>query len=330
MYNLINKYDIFLVDIYGVIWNGNSIIPHSLEALQEMKNQGKKVVILTNNTNLNESVETSYIKKGLIKNQHYDCLVSSGSVFKDSILENIVINPKNPTSKKVYIFGTKKKALFENTDYEIVATPEEASFVYISIPQLTIEEKANLNGKFADEIFTSKLPKEGEPDVYDSTNIEVFRPVIQDIFKRNPNLQVLVANPDKTAAEGDKISNEVHFVIRQGAIGDLCREFSDDVVEFGKPNVKCYDYTKKLIMKHFNLTEDELSNQKILMIGDTMETDILGAQNSTKNGFKVDSLLLKTGVAFNNQNGKTIEEQAKKLNMNMSTHILENLSINNE
>ena len=83
-------------------------------------------------------------------------------------------------------------------------------------------------------------------------------------------------------------------------------------------------------MKHFNLTEDELSNQKILMIGDTMETDILGAQNSTKNGFKVDSLLLKTGVAFNNQNGKTIEEQAKKLNMNMSTHILENLSINNE
>ena len=45
---LIVKYDIFFIDLWGVIHNGKKIFENAIEVLKNIKNQGKVIVLISN------------------------------------------------------------------------------------------------------------------------------------------------------------------------------------------------------------------------------------------------------------------------------------------
>ncbi|CAO5681004.1 MAG: Dihydroxyacetone phosphatase [Holosporales bacterium] len=89
-------------------------------------------------------------------------------------------------------------------------------------------------------------------------------------------LPVICANPDKQAAHGE------HTRYTAGYFANMIEEFSGTVHYIGKPFVSVYDH----VFETFHINP-----QDCVMIGDTLETDILGATNSG-----IDSVLVQTGV----------------------------------
>ena len=104
-----------------------------------------------------------------------------------------------------------------------------------------------------------------------------------------------------------------------GTIADLYDHMGGKVVILGKPSKKIYEESCKKI--------ENLDKSKIIAIGDSLDHDILGANN-----FNIDSVLISTGIhkgLFNNgsKNGLNEIKNSKKWNFS-PTYICENLVFN--
>lgn len=297
-----NNFDVFLFDAYGVLWDGSKLYDGVQETMEKLVKDGKTVVILSNATQTSEVAEDSYRRKGLVKGQHYGLMVTSGAACKDVLLKDGLEFRSGLKPKKVFQFGTPNSKLFEGTECKTVSSLEEAECVYISIPQFTEEQYARLSEKYADCLFESMLPKEGEPRKWDSTSIEPFKEGLELILSSGK--PVFGCNPDLRASEGVKgRPNEKNFVVRQGMIAEYLRSRRAEVVEFGKPYVGIYDFTFGLLEK----SGISVSNKsKICMIGDTLMTDGQGANNA---GVKF-VLCTETGVTADKviREGKNLED----------------------
>ena len=273
---MVEKFDVIVVDAYGVFNFGQGISLSVINTFKKWMEQGKKVYILSNTTAVNDSCIKSYEKKGVVRGIHYSDVMTSGQfAYEDIQLGNLPIE-----GKKYYVFGTAnfKKldpipAIFANSSYELVKDVDEADFIYCGIPQL--------------------IDNEGCP--YDSTDISDFEVQVRELVKSKKPM--LVANPDMTANEGGR------FVVRQGIIGKLYQEMGGNVVIYGKPDTRIYD----VLLERYCPT---VCKDKVLMIGDTLRTDIKGAQRAGICG----ALVIEGGVTEYEMKtqGLSLEEYIKK------------------
>ena len=211
----------------------------------------------------------------------------------------------------MYVHGKPNNALFSGENgkqnFEIVDNLDSADAVYLSIPQYTKEEIEKLPNKkeIEQDVKLSSLTKEGEPERWDSVSLEMFRPFLEECKKRN--LALLNANPDKFAPEKEKGTNPtvVNQVIRNGSLTEYYRQINGRVIECGKPDIEIFKMALNKILEDSSIlekSENRLNElKKAVMIGDTPETDILGAMNA-----KIDSILLvgtgNTSKKLNNMN----------------------------
>lgn len=288
----LQKYDIFLFDMYGVIWDGKMFFDGAKDVLKKLKNNNKIVYILSNTTAIGDQAKENLNKKLMEVDSkiggsiYYDDYITSGDVFRDAVLQENLDFKKKKKYKNVYIFGKKNESLFNNTVYELVDDLYDADFVYISVPQLSEKEYNLFNNK---KILKEAPNKNIEIRIWDSLSIDPFLLQLEEFKKRN--LPIVNANPDLVAAEVD-INGEINFVIRQGSIAEIYRNMFGEVVEFGKPNENIYNFTFEKIRKNIKKNIDK---ERIIMIGDTLRTDIKGANN-----VGIDSILLtETGITFN-------------------------------
>jgi len=114
-------------------------------------------------------------------------------------------------------------------------------------------------------------------DGIDQENPEMFSASLREIAMKN--LPFLCANPDHYAHEG----NPPRPVVRQGAIGHLLQSYGASVHYIGKPHPLVYE----IALQQFSVSPD-----RILMIGDTPETDIRGARRTNM----ATALVTNTGI----------------------------------
>ncbi len=254
------SFDGILLDAYGVFWGGNGIglLPDCKETMERLITKGKTIGILSNSTQLAKNEIEKLKAHGLIEGQHFHFLITSGEVAKRIFLDNDL---PFPTPKmKFYLFGaphpkfSSHQAIFQDTPFQETTDLEEADFIYISIP--------HINGK-------------------DQTDPLLFKEYI-DIFK-STKIPMVCANPDRFAHEG----NPPQAVVRQGSIAIIHEEQGGQVFYIGKPSDRMYSAAMKSFFQY------GISNpKKVLMVGDTPETDIRGARN-----FNIPSaLVIKTGI----------------------------------
>ena len=240
-----DRFDVFLVDAYGVFWDGSRLIPGAAETLAAQVALGKPVCILSNTS----MIQCSYHKEGLTKGIHYTDVITSGDIFYDTLKRDALPFPGH----KIYISGITESDICADTNFQIVPTLAEADLVYFGIPQLT-EAEVNQYPDLKDYFFKSHK-------VYDTTTITPIIPKLKQVY--DSGLPVVSTNPDLIVSQNGK------WVIRQGTLAQLFRDMGGQIYEYGKPYPDIYRYAfQKLGIN---------PSERIAMVGDTFRTDIKGA-----------------------------------------------------
>ncbi len=258
--NIITPYAGILLDAYGVFWGGNRVglLPGALDAMKQLVDMGKIVGILSNSTQLADKEIAKTQAHGLIEGVHYDFFLTSGTVTQRYLANQAL--PFDTPKKKYWILGqyeTLKSPhieIFAGSPYTETADIEEADFIYVITPQL---------------------------QGMDQTDPDVFQAQVQAIAQHK--LPMVCANPDRFAHEGVP----PRAVVRQGSIAKLYESLGGAVFYIGKPHSFIYSEALKCFSER-NVCE----HKQILMIGDTPETDIRGANTI---GI-ASALILKTGI----------------------------------
>lgn len=307
------QFDAFIFDAYGVFWSGKDFFQGSRETMQKLVEEGKEVCVLSNATQLPAKAEESYAKRGLIKGVHYHNLYTSGGFTREVLEKGELPEVDGKELKKYYTFGTPNKDLFKDTKYEEVNSPEKADFVYFSIASLS-EEEIKKFPEHKDDFRLSKFS--GDTKMYDCTVVDPFIPYLEK-FKAL-GLPVLNANPDHTAMEKAADRDKPEMVVRQGLLGQKYREMGGQVFEYGKPYKAIY--SKVLRDLHDKgISVAAADRHKIAMIGDSVFSDIKGAQNAKI----TPCLCTKTGVTAERlKEGRTIESLCKESGVDMKKIIL--------
>jgi HAD superfamily hydrolase (TIGR01459 family) len=122
---------------------------------------------------------------------------------------------------------------------------------------LTVSTTENLDG--ADFVLLTAYMDEGE-DLHQ----------YDDFLKKAQSLKLpfICANPDKEISNGPKLR------YCAGVIAEKYEKLGGTVYYYGKPHPAIYE-TAQQILKEQGI----IDKSKLLMIGDTLETDILGARN---------------------------------------------------
>ena len=105
-----------------------------------------------------------------------------------------------------------------------------------------------------------------------SDTADMYQPVLQACFERG--LPMLCANPDRIVHVEDQL------VICPGTFADTYEQMGGQVVYFGKPHRAVY-----------SLCLQAMGVQRVLAVGDAMQTDIAGAT-----GAGLDSVLVTSGI----------------------------------
>ena len=241
-----DRFNGILLDAYGVFWGGNDVglLPGSKEVMEKLVSCGTIVGILSNSTQLASKEIQKLHRHGLIQEQHFHFLVTSGEVTRSIFLDRQL--PFETPNNTFWLFGgihpkySSPQAIFQDSVYNETSNIDKADFIYISIPHIGGE---------------------------DQTDPELFRQELSDLKAKN--LPMVCANPDQFAHEG----NPPRAVVRQGSIALMYEEMGGEVFYIGKPSNNAYT----VAMKHFSKYKID-KPETILMVGDTPETDIRGAR----------------------------------------------------
>ena len=277
--SICQPYDGILLDAYGVFWGGNDIglLPGCKEVMERLVAKGKIIGILSNSTQLAKNEIEKLKKYGLALEIHFHSFITSATVAKQMYSQEQLLPFPTP-NKKFYLLGSlhprfsSHQAIFQDTAFTETTDLVQADFIYISIP--------HIHGK-------------------DQTDPSLFKELIQSI--KNTHLPIVCINPDHFAHEG----SPPKAVVRQGSIALLLEKEGRKIFYVGKPSKTMY----MAAMSSFS--ETGLSDpKKILMVGDTPETDIRGA----KNFGKPSALIVKSGIMADRiaQDEKSLQQLAAK------------------
>lgn len=279
-----SSFDGILLDAFGVFWQGGQVgpFPGAQETMENLVKQGKVVGVLSNSTQPAEKEKSKLLAFGFRETEHYHFYLTSGEIAKN-LFRKDQLSFATPR-KKYWLYGkphprfSSPHNLFLDTPYLATENLEEADFIYVGIPHL-----------------------EGE----DQTSPNVFR---EDVFKLScSGLTMVCANPDRFAHEGFPL----RAVVRQGSIAALYEEAGGTVFYIGKPAKQAYS-TALSFFSSFGVTDAS----RILMVGDTPETDIRGARQMNMPC----ALVTQTGIMSDRIQRDGLENVLQQLNVSDYPH----------
>ena len=161
-----DKFDVYFVDLWGVMHNGVQCYPSAIEVLEKLKEQNKKIVLISNAPRPSAVVKIFLETIGL-ESSCYDFLVTSGDITREYI-------SLNSSKKNFYHLGpTRDIDLFK--DLNVALTSKEE----------------------CDEIICTGLVSDEEEKLQDYK-------ILLDFFL-NKKIPLICANPDEVVARGEKI-----------------------------------------------------------------------------------------------------------------------------
>ncbi len=150
----INNYELFFIDIWGVIHNGLQIYKNSIEVLENLKKNDKKFVLLTNAPRPNSTVIDFLKKMGL--NKFYENVYTSGEASLKYLMENFL------NSKFYHIGPPRDFDLFKKFKQNKVDNISQADYFICTglfeNHQTNLDYYKNLLKKFSNKKFVCTNP----------------------------------------------------------------------------------------------------------------------------------------------------------------------------
>ena len=162
--SIIKNYDIFYIDLWGVVHNGITLHKNAIEALEKITKERKQYVLLTNAPRPNTAVK-SFLEKMGMNIEFREKVYSSGEAALTYIKKNL-------SDDKFYHLGpTKDFDLFLNFKKNKTMDIKESSYLLCT-------------GLFEEQVEDLKYYKE--------------------LFKEHINKKMICTNPDLIVDRGDK------------------------------------------------------------------------------------------------------------------------------
>ncbi len=142
LYELMDSYDGFIMDQWGVLHNGVAPYEGVIDTLNHLKQRKKQVVILSNSAKRSDD-NVERLKKLGIKPSLYQSVVSAGEVTWQGLKEQKDAPFKNLGKKCYLITRDNDRTLLNGLDIEVVEDVEEAQFILITSfdsPNKKVEE----------------------------------------------------------------------------------------------------------------------------------------------------------------------------------------------
>lgn len=282
--SLVENYDVFFLDVYGVLFDGTKMFDHTLMTMKYLKDHNKKIVIISNSTQTSYDAKVGYAKRGMFEEMHYDYVMTGGELLHQDLLhsKSKFSDTADNISIKCMFMGNSN--VFEGTYIKKVDSYDEADFVYVGIPRVSfgnvrIDDLFDENGNKVnienalDSDWATLRDSEGRQGTLE------YLHHLEACLKKNKTL--IVANPDIFAPGTLDSTSQRIQIFTQGSIGKYYEKMGGKVIYFGKPFPEIFESAKQ-----YTNQED-----KIVMLGDTPWTDISGANN-----VGIDSALVMTGV----------------------------------
>ena len=230
---LATKFDAFVLDVWGVLMDGATPYPGAKDCLQELRDAGKRIILLSNAPRRASSVAERLEFIGMDPSL-YDHILTSGEASRLALAERTDPGMAALGKSYFYIGPDRDQNLLQGLEYSCTENLDAADF-----------------------ILTTGV-------VDDSDKLDRYEPCLQ-IAKKN-NVPMICANPDNVVVRqnGDQ-------VICAGAIANRYQEIGGAAHYFGKPHQTFYETCLKQLKG--------IARNRILAVGDTLHTDIKGAQD---------------------------------------------------
>lgn len=123
--DILENYDGYIVDIWGVVHDGETLYPDVLRSLEVLRNQKKKVVFLSNAPRKSESVKER-LSKLKVTPDLYTSLVTSGDDAFEALTETYIPN----FGQKAFFLGEERdRPMLSAKGLKEVTSVEEADFI---------------------------------------------------------------------------------------------------------------------------------------------------------------------------------------------------------
>ncbi|MGR3836723.1 MAG: TIGR01459 family HAD-type hydrolase [Cognatishimia sp.] len=250
-----DRYDALFVDLWGCVHNGVTAFPEAVQALKDYRARGGIVVLVTNSPKPRKGVSEQLLSFN-VPPEAYDTIATSGDSARSAMFRGTV-------GQKVYFMGewTRDEDFFEPLN--LLDAP-----VDIEIVPLTEAEGIVCCGPH-------------DPMADPEVNRADF------LYAKQKGMKLLCANPDIVVDRGE---------VREwcaGALAKLYTEMGGESLYFGKPHPPIYDLARRRLSEVTNARNlPDISDSRILAIGDGIHTDIAGAL-----GEDIDALFITGGLA---------------------------------
>ena len=242
------QYTSFIIDIWGVLWDGVKPYKNALNTLKYLKAKNKLIILLSNAPRRSSLVAERLASIG-IGPENYNKIISSGEICRTKFLKNL--DKFKMTGNTYYFIGQQAdKDITELLPLTETKLMREANFLLVCGTR-----------KFEDPL----------EEYINELNLAL-----------SLKLPFICANPDKVV-----IRQTGQVLLCAGMMAQYYIANGGIVYQYGKPFKDTYQQCLHYLQKKDNL----INRDNILCIGDSLETDILGAYN-----YGIDSLLIANGI----------------------------------
>ncbi len=218
----------------------SDIKPEYKDLCAELMDSNKRVFVLANTSGLAEEVEESYFRQGIKKDEHYMELLTSGEYAAEIIRsEQLMV-----TGYKFWVFGTANE---QNPEIGFPLLFSKSMYWMVDTPEK------------ADFIYCGMPLLERRK----TDDISEFMPELKKLAQTGKPM--VCVNPNILGYKAGKL------FLEQGAIADAYHFYGGRVIAYGKPYIGIFE---RLIRRCCPTTQ----RHNILMIGDNIQTDIVGAR----------------------------------------------------
>jgi len=276
--SVLDRYDGFLIDQWGVMHNGIESMEHANECVDLLAKANKKMVIVSNSPGDEHGTLKALHKMGFDPQHFVGGAVTSGMLATEYIRETypksraLVFGWLNPAAPSVEPFLERCGDL-ELVDWNKLREEEmEKPFADVLIlqgneailgPMVDGERSSTSMGDF---VFSGKMS-------------DVIDPVLKKCAQQK--IPLLCVDPDFICVNPD--GSQLYM---PGTVARRYEELGGSCVYFGKPHSACFQEGVQRLMK-----EGVSDTSRIAMIGDSLHHDVKGA-----NSIGLDSILVLGGV----------------------------------
>jgi HAD superfamily hydrolase (TIGR01459 family) len=200
---LADRYDGFVLDLWGVIHDGVNAFPHAVDCLARLRAAGKRMLLLSNVPRPNDAAQALMRRMG-IPDDLYTDILTSGEAVRRALQRPPDLWWAELGTRMFHLGPERDRGIFEGLPLTEAAQPSEANFV--------------LNT--------------GPDDHRNPTDMAEFEELLRDCAHHR--LPMICANPDLQVIRGGV------RVLCAGSLALRYQELGGDVRSLGKPDPTIY------------------------------------------------------------------------------------------